>query len=249
MSKTMWKARKPFAVALLMLCFVPAQAAEMALMPFSAARTDLVPAPWRVVGVPGGKIPLTSFSVADLEGRKVLRVTASRSYGNLVHDLPPTIPAAGVRLSWRWRLDVALKGTDLHTRQGDDSPLKVCVLLDMPLEKLGLIERNLMRFARAASAEKLPSATLCYVWDDKLSLDTLLPNAYTDRVRMIVVTSGSAALGAWVAQSRDVVADFRRAFGAESDSLPPMMAVLVGADADNTGGHSMGFVDDVRLER
>ncbi len=119
----------------------------------------------------------------------------------------------------------------------------------MPLEKLGLIERNLLRFARAASAEKLPSATLCYVWDDKLSLDTLLPNAYTNRVRLIVVTSGkAAALGQWVAQTRDVAADFRRAFGDESDSLPPVMAVLVGGDADNSGGDSLGYVDDLLLE-
>jgi len=36
--------------------------------------------------------------------------------------------------------------------------------------------------------------------------------------------------------------------GAESDTLPPLLAILVGGDADNTGGHSLGYVDDVRLE-
>ena len=36
--------------------------------------------------------------------------------------------------------------------------------------------------------------------------------------------------------------------GAESDTLPPLLAILVGSDADNTGGHSLGYVDDVRLE-
>jgi len=237
-----------FGVALLLTCALQARAADIALVPLASAQTGQAPAPWRVVGVPGGKIPLTGFAMVELDGRKVLRVTASRSYGNLVHDLPPTTPPASLRLSWRWRLDVGLKAADLTTRQGDDSPLKVCVLFDMPLENLGLIERNLLRLARAASAEKLPSATLCYVWDDKLSVDTLLPNAYTDRVRLIVVSSGNtAAPGQWVAHTRDVAGDFRRAFGTESDSLPPVMAVLVGADADNTGGHSLGYVDDVRL--
>jgi len=240
--------RTVFGWALLLTCALPVQATDIALVPLASAKTGQAPAPWRVVGVPGGKIPLTDFAMVELDGRKVLRVTASRSYGNLVHDLPPTTPVAGLRLSWRWRLDVGLKGTDLSTRQGDDSPLKLCVLFDLPLEKLGLIERNLLRLARAASAEKLPSATLCYVWDDKLSVDTLLPNAYTARVRMIVVTSGKAAAhGQWVAHTRDVAADFRRAFGAESDSLPPVMAVLIGGDADNTGGNSLGYVDDVQL--
>lgn len=234
-------------LAVMSIFTMQVQAADVALVPFASAKTDQAPAPWRVVGVPGGKIPLTSFSMVDVDGHKVLRVAASKSYGNLVHDLPLRAPAAGLRLNWRWRLEDALQGADLHTRQGDDSPLKVCVLFDMPLQKLGLIERNMFRIARAASAEKLPSATLCYVWDDKLSPETMLPNAYTARVRMIVATSGIRQLGQWVEQSRDVAVDFRRAFGAESDALPPMLAVLVGGDADNTGGLSMGYVDDVRL--
>lgn len=227
---------------------IQVQAVEVALVPFSSATTDQVPAPWRVVGVPSGKIPLTNFSMADIDGRKVLRVATSKSYANLVHDMPLGATAEGLRLKWRWRLDDALQGADLHTRQGDDSPLKVCVLFDMPLEKLGLIERNLFRMARATSSEKLPSATLCYVWDEKLNPATLLSNAYTSRVRMIVVTSGHQHLGQWIVQSRNLAADFRQAFGAESDTLPPMLAVLVGGDADNTGGHSLGYVDDVRLE-
>jgi hypothetical protein len=227
---------------------IQVQTVEVALVPFSSAITNQAPAPWRVVGVPSGKIPLTNFSMADIDGRKVLRVATSKSYANLVHDMPLGATAEGLRLKWRWRLDDALQGADLHTRQGDDSPLKVCVLFDMPLEKLGLIERNLFRMARSASSEKLPSATLCYVWDDKLNPATLLLNAYTSRVRMIVVTSGHQHLGQWIVQSRNLAADFRQSFGAESDTLPPMLAILVGGDADNTGGHSLGYVDDIRLE-
>lgn len=235
-------------VAVMAVLATQAKAVEVALVPFSSATSDQAPAPWRIAGVPGGKIPLTNFSMVALDGRKVLRVATAKSYGNLVHDLPPGATTAGMRLNWRWRLDEALQGADLHTRQGDDSPLKVCVLFDMPLEKLGLIERNLFRMARAASTEKLPSATLCYVWDNKLSPETMLSNAYTSRVRLIVTTSGAQQLGQWVKQSRDIAADFRRAFGAESDTLPPMMAILIGGDADNTGGRSTGYVDDIRLE-
>ena len=117
----------------------------------------------------------------------------------------------------------------------------------MPLDKLGLIERNLLRLARAASGEKLPSATLCYVWDATLATGTLLPNAYTPRVRLIVVNSGEQRLGQWVSHARDLAADFQRAFGEESDTLPPLQALLVGGDSDNTGGHSLASVADVTL--
>jgi len=219
----------------------------LAVTAFSSATGVQPPAPWRVVGVPGGMIPLTTYALVELDGRKVLRVEASKSYGNLVHDLPAAVPEAGLQLRWRWRLDEALRGGDLRRREGDDSPLKVCALFDMPLARLGLIERNLLRLARAASGEKLPSATLCYVWDGTLAPGTLLPNAYSARVRFIVLDSGEQRLGQWVAHSRDLAADFRRAFGEESEAVPPLQAVLVGADADNTGGRSLGHVGDVTL--
>ncbi len=226
---------------------VLAQAQAPLLTAFSSASNEQLPAPWRVVGVPGGKIPLTRYAITELDGRKVLRVEASKSYGNLVHALPAVIPDAGLRLRWRWRLDEPLRGADLRRREGDDSPLKVCALFDMPLQKLGLIERNLLRLARAASGENLPSATLCYVWDGTLAPGTLLANAYSARVRMIVVDSGEQRLGQWVSHERDLAADFQRAFGEESDTLPPLQAVLVGGDADNTGGRSLGWIGDVTL--
>jgi hypothetical protein len=230
-----------------LLPLAQAQTTAPALSTFSSASGSEPPAPWRVVGVPGGKIPLTRYALVELDGRTVLRVEADKSYGNLVHDLSAAVPGAGLQLRWRWRLDEALRGGDLRRREGDDSPLKVCALFDMPLAGLGLIERNLLRLARAASGEKLPSATLCYVWDGTLAPGTLLPNAYTARVRFMVLDSGEQRLGQWVAHSRDLAADFRRAFGDESDAVPPLQAVLVGADADNTAGRSLGHVGDVTL--
>ena len=223
------------------------QTKAIALSAFSSASGDQPPAPWRVVGVPGGKVPLTTYAIADIDGRKVLRVEANKSYGNLVHDLSLVHAEAGARLRWRWRLDEPLRGADLRRREGDDSPLKVCALFDMPLDKVGLIERSLLRLARGVSGEKLPSATLCYVWDSALPAGTLLANAYTARVRLIVVNSGEQRLGQWVNHDRDLAADFQRAFGEESNTLPPLQAVLVGGDADNTGGRSLGWVGDVTL--
>jgi hypothetical protein len=221
--------------------------APPSLSAFSSATGAQPPAPWRVVGVPRGKIPLTRFDITGLEGRQVLRVEASRSYGNLVHALAPAVPDPAMRLRWRWRLDQPLAGADLRRRETDDSPLKVCALFDMPLDRLGLMERNLLRLARSVSGENLPSATLCYVWDATLAPGTLLPNAYSARVRMIVVDSGAQRLGQWTAHARDLATDFRLAFGHESASLPPLEAVLVGADADNTGSYSLGYVEGVTL--
>ena len=217
------------------------------LSAFSSANGAAPPAPWRVVGLPKANKPLTRFDITPIDGRPVLRVRTDASYANLVHDLPGVALAPGMRLRWRWRLDQPLRETDLRNRAGDDSPLKVCALFDLPLQQIGFVERNLLRVARLASGEKLPAATLCYVWDANLAPGTLLHNAFSHRVRMIVLDSGELHLGQWVTHTQDLAADFRRAFGDESATLPPLDAVLVGADADNTGGRSLGYVGDVAL--
>ncbi len=161
--------------------------------------------------------------------------------------------APGAQLRWRWRLDQSLVNADLRQKRGDDSPLKVCLLFGVPLAELSFIDRSMLSFARSVSDEKLPSATLCYVWDHTLPTGTLLSNAYTSRVRMLVLGSGDKNLGQWVMHQRDVAADFELAFGGDkggekgNNGLPLLDAVLVGADSDNAGGQSLGYVGDVTL--
>jgi hypothetical protein len=217
---------------------------------FSSATGTEPPAPWRVMGLPKSHKPLTRFEITQLDGRTVLRVQSNHSYANLIHTLPGEAPAPGTLLRWRWRLDQPLAETDLSRKEGDDSALKLCLLFDMPADKLGFMDRGLLSLARSVSEEKLPAATLCYVWDNNLAVGTVLNNAFTTRIRMLVVDSSATHLRQWVMHQRHVIADFHRAFGNESASgVPPLQAVLVGADADNTGGQSLGYVGDITLSQ
>lgn len=205
----------------------------------------LPPGAWKVAGLPNIKKPMSRFDTVTLDGRKVLRVRTDKSYGNLSYTF--TQPVTAGTLGWRWRLDQPVAGADLRRKDGDDAPIKVCALFDLPLDKLHFMERNLLRMARSASGQHLPGATLCYVWDQKLAVDTELPNAFTRRVRYIVLNGANTPLQIWVSHRRDLGADFLRSFGAESSSVPPLMAVVVGADADNTGGASLAYLDDLVL--
>jgi len=199
------------------------------------------PPPWRVVGLPRQTKPMTRFTVVELEGHRVLKIESDHAYGNLVHPLSDT--SAGL-LSWRWRVDLAPVGADLEQHRGDDSALKVCGLFDMPISRVPFIERQLLRLASSRAGEPLPTATLCYVWDNHLPGGTLLPNAYTHRLRFIVV---NGVAGQWSEQHHDLAADFRRAFGDESSEVPPLSGLLIGADSDNTGSRSLAYLDALRL--
>ncbi len=222
------------------------------LQPFSTATDAVPPSPWRAVGLPKDKAPLTRMDIATLDGERVLRLASSKSYGTLSHALPSLSLSPQATLRWKWRLDQGLPAADLRRKDGDDSPLRVCALFDLPLENLGLVERSLMRIARSISGEPLPAATLCYVWDHQLPVGVELANAYTRRVRFIVLNSGEGQLGSWVTHERSVMADFLRVFksdlGPNANNAPPLIAVVVGADSDNTGGASLGYIGDLVLK-
>ena len=187
---------------------------------------------------------MAQLDIAALDGRHVLRLRTEKSYGTASHVLPTGTVAT--TLQWKWRVDQGVQNADLRTKAGDDAAVKVCAMFDLPLETLGFMERNLMRLARSASGENLPSATLCYVWDRFMPVGTRLPNAYTGRLRWMVLDSGDAP-GQWRTHQRDLAADFLALFGDDSRTVPPLLAIVVGADSDNTAGSSTAYVDDLTL--
>lgn len=226
--------------AALLLAATPAPAA---LTAFSSAAAGEVPAPWRVVALP--KLPKhTRYDIVAVDGQYVLRVVADGSYANLLHPLAGERPQ---RLSWRWRVVQPIEKSDLTRKSGDDVPARVCVLFDLPLERLRLADRLKVELGRALFDREVPAASICYVWDRKLAPGTWLANAYTDRVQMLVLRRGG--YGAWAEESRDLAADFARAFPHEArDGIPPLSAIGVSADGDNTGGASLAYFGDLRLE-
>ena len=227
---------------------------------FAQSLSPLVPlegaaaSPWRFVGFPKSKadIPPTRFEFADVQGERALKVSTRASYGTWVHDLPKVNPG---RLQWHWRLDQPLTGgkgvADILTKAGDDAALKVCVMFDHPLDRVPFAQRTLLRIARSVSGEDLPAATLCYVWDSVHPVGLQGPNPYTQRVRFITLQGKGAPLAQWQTETRDVAADFAKLFADELPNgagVPKVRAVLIGADSDNTGAQSLGWVRDLQWQ-
>lgn len=223
-------------------------AADPVLQPWRAAEgsaTEVAP-PWTLALLPGQSLPATRFRMDMLDGMPTLRIEAEASYGNLVHPLAGA-PGRG-RLAWRWRVDRLNTAADLRRRDADDTSVKLCVLFDMPIAQVPFVERQVLRLARIRSKQPLPAATVCYVWDARLPEGSAVDNAYSRRVRMLVLRSGPAAgAGLWQREQRDIGADFLRLFGDESPTVPPLLAIAVGADADNTRGSSLAHLADLVL--
>jgi Protein of unknown function (DUF3047) len=212
---------------------------------FSAAAPGEPPASWKFATLPN-KVA-TKFSIAELGGARVLKVESDESYGNLVHSMHAQISETST-IAWRWRVDKLIEDADIKTRAGDDSAAKLCVFFAFDAGKLTFGERTKLALGRSTTGQEVPTETLCYVWDNKLPIDTGLINAFTKRIRFIVLQSGAAKLGQWVAQRRDLAVDYQRMFGDESEGkVPEVVGVAVSADSDNTHGHGLAYFGDITL--
>jgi len=235
----------PVAAALLCMA-APGARAEALLTPFSAAPGPQAPAPWRFTTLPN-KAP-TKFEITELDGQKVLKVDADKSYGNLVHATRVQLNAEAT-LAWRWKVESFVEGADLRTKSGDDGAAKVCVFFDFPADRLSVGERTKLALAKSSTGESVPTQTLCYVWDVKESKGSEFDNAFTKRIRMDVLESGATnKAGGWLNERRNLLADYKRAFGAEAgDTVPDVVGVAIQADADNTKAHGISYFSDVDL--
>jgi hypothetical protein len=227
------------------LACVPALAAGDAIAAFSGAGAGgPLPAGWSPLTLP--RIAAPEFALVADSGVTVLRVRAASAAGTVAHSLDATTARTPI-LSWRWRVDRVVEGADLERKSGDDFAARVYVFFDVPADSLPLAARMKAALARAFWGEKLPTAAICYVWDNRHPVGTSAWNPYTDRVRTVVLRSGSP--GAWAVESRDLEADFRAAFGGEwQGPVPRVTGIAAGNDTDQTRETVTAWFGDFRLE-
>lgn len=231
--------------AALGLCAGSGWAQDDIALTFSKMSSGPLPAPWHFATLPGKNA--TEFTVAELDGQHVLRVATQDAYGNMVHALHQA-PSASPQLQWRWRVDRLVEKADISRKAGDDSALKLCVSFDFDKSQLSLGERARLRLGRISTGENIPAETLCYVWDNKQAVGSTQHNAFTHRMRYIVLQSGEQHLGQWVAEQRNLAADYAQVFGDESSAMPMLIGITISADSDNTHGSGLAYMGDIHLQ-
>jgi len=184
------------------------------------------------------------FEPGTWQGRQALQVHARQSVSILRQQFSPALPQAG-DLVFSWRVDALPAGADLKDAANTDAPVRIMLAFDGDRSRWSARTHRLSELSRLLTGEELPYATLSYVWSNDDKLGAVLMNPRTDRIRKLVVESGSSQLGNWRDYRRDVRADFIAAFGEEPG---PLRAVALMTDTDNTQTSLRAWYGALRLE-
>ena len=187
------------------------EAARFSRLPPGAALS-----PWEPWFVRRGNTP-TEYRVTELDGAVALEADAREGGSGLSRKLRID-PQQHPLLEWRWR--VPADPESKFEISAAASPLaRLSLAFHGDTEKLDFEDRTKLRLAMMLTENGLPYASLLYVWMRDVPAETVIRSPYTDRVRMIVVESGVQRAGQWVEVRRNVVEDFRRAYGEEPGDI------------------------------
>jgi len=187
----------------------------------------------------------TRYTLDTDDDQQVVRADADASASGLIARVEQ-VPGDSLTLSWRWKVSNIYEAGNAREKSGDDYPARIYVAFEFQPDKAGFFERAKRKTVEVLFGETLPGNALNYIWANRLPEQSMVANAYTDKTMMIAVNSGPSQVGEWVTVTRDLVTDYRQAFGEEP---PAIVGVAIMTDADNTGEQATAWYGDLILEQ
>jgi hypothetical protein len=211
---------------------------------FSSSETDtVIPKPWEPLTFP--KIPTpTRYRAIQRNGRIVIEARSQGGASGLMHPLDID-PATYPWLTWQWQVEHALEGADVATKAGDDCAARIYVAFKFDGRNMNWWERFQYKTKRVLAGREIPGSAISYAWSNKGEAGSIIDSPYTRYTKLIVIESGNKLKGRWITERRNMVDDYRAAFGI---SPPAIMGIAIMSDTDNTGASVTAYYGDIRLE-
>jgi hypothetical protein len=171
----------------------------------------------------------------------VIKAVADGSASGLMKNI--TIdPREHPVLQWRWKVAHIIEGADVARKENNDSPARVYVAFSYDINKVGFLERLKYIAAKHIYSESLPLRAISYTWGNRTLKDSIVPMPYTRWFSQIVLENAGSPVNRWVTEERDVMEDYRRAFGEEPGEIT---GVAIMTNTDNMGGQAVAWYGDI----
>ena len=202
--------------------------------------SDITPPGWYALEFPSIENKTAYFLTRQQDTTVVQAVShaSASAYFKEVDISPRHLPI----LKWRWKIENVLHKSNIMSKQGDDYPARIYVSFEYDPQRLSGMERVKYKLYNLTHDRPAPLAVINYVWGNGTAIDTIVSNAYSDRVKMIVVQNDAALSKRWLTQQRNIYQDYIKAFGEEPGRIT---GIAIMTDTDNTGESVTAYYGDI----
>jgi len=187
----------------------------------------------------------TVYTLVKDGGTMVVKAVSETSASGLMREIkidPKEYPI----VNWRWKVSNILKKGNVHRKDGDDYPARLYITFEYDPSQVTFSEKFKYEAARLWYGQYPPLKAITYIWESSALKGIVVTNPYIEKVVMIVVESGAGKLNQWVEEERNLVEDYKQAFGGE----PPMISgVAIMTDTDNTGESATAYYGDIFFKK
>ena len=172
--------------------------------------------------------PKYDLTIENDGGKKALHMKSVNEGSTIARDVKGKVNLKDTPiLEWSWKVTVLPKGGDSCHKATDDQAAQVFVVWP--------------RFPEAVR-----SRIVGYVWDSTLPVGTMCKSEKTGTVTYFVLRSGTAELGKWVTERRNVAEDFKKAYQDDADN-PGVVSIAI--DSNDTNSTAESFIGPIFFKK
>jgi hypothetical protein len=201
-----------------------------------------------------GSTKLTSYTPVE-DGNNVYIKAESEASGAPIYKIAKFNPQDYPYISWRWKADNILEKGNAYTKKGNDFSVSLGIIFDYDPQRASFIKSVKYSLIKLFYGAYPPDYVILYVWGNGVheKKGDIITNPYSETVKMFVLENGNSNLNKWRIEERNILKDFKDAFG----TYPKQRVGGIGihTDSDNTSLYysgnyrAVGYYDDIVVSK
>ena len=173
-------------------------------------------------------LPQHDFTIEENDGHRVLHLKSKIESSTMRKDIKGKVNLKETPiLEWMWKVVTLPTKADCRTKNADDQAAQLYVVWP--------------RFPEAVRSQ-----IIGYIWDTTCPAGSIVKSEKTGTVTYVVVRSGSADLGKWLTERRNVAEDYRKIYGGQPDN-PGVISIAI--DSDDTSSSAESFFGSILFRK
>jgi Protein of unknown function (DUF3047) len=215
-------------MAVLFVFTVAAWASEVVIDDWASQKLGAKGIPEGWLGGQTWGLPQHDMTIEENEGHRVLHLKSKIESSAVRKDLRGKINLKETPvLEWTWKAVVLPKNGDCRKKTADDQAAQIYVVWP--------------RFPEAVRSQ-----IIGYIWDTTTPAGSIVRSEKTSTVTYVVVRSGTADLGKWITERRNLVEDYKKIYGGQPDGLG---YISIAIDSDDTVSSAESFFGKVLFRK